>query len=107
MLWPGRFGVQFLIGTGDFSLPTQPLSQWEPRGVFTPGVNRPGREVNHSSLPSADVKTEWRCTSVLPTRLHGVDRENFKFPVTDNHRRNLGGGNWDENGERCVCILTI
>ena len=86
ILGPGRSGVQFLVGTGDFSLPIQPISQWAPR-FFCLGLNRPGREVNHSSLPSADVKTGWSCTSTPPTRLHGIDRENFKFPVTVNQRR--------------------
>jgi hypothetical protein len=73
--------------------------------VFFSGVNWPGREVNHSSLPSADVKNEWSFTSTPPTCLLGVDRENFKFLVTDSPRRNVRGENWEEKRERCVCIL--
>jgi len=36
--------------------PTQPLIQWA-RGFF-PGVKQPGRDVDHSSPSSADVKNE-------------------------------------------------
>lgn len=66
---------------------------------FFVGVNRPGREFNHSSLFSGDVRNEWSCTSTPLTCHCGVDRKNFKFPVTDDHRRNLKGANWDKKGK--------
>lgn len=72
---------------------------------FFAGVNRPGLEFNQSSVSCGDVKNEWSCTSTLPICLHVVDRENFKFSVTDSHRRNLRGANWDEKREKCVCTL--
>ena len=42
----------------------------------------PERAVNHSSPSSTKVKKEWSYTSVPPTCLHGVDRQNFTFTVT-------------------------
>jgi hypothetical protein len=36
------------------------------------GINRPGREADHSSPPSAEVKNSWCYTSTPPIRLHGV-----------------------------------
>jgi hypothetical protein len=44
--------------------------QWVP-GILSPGVKRPGREVDHSPPTSAEVKKMWIYTSV-PVRLHGV-----------------------------------
>jgi hypothetical protein len=41
--------------------PTQPPVQWVPS--YFPEVKRPGREVKHSPLSSANVKTEWSYTS--------------------------------------------
>jgi hypothetical protein len=41
-------------------------------------VKRPGRDVDHSSLSSAEVKNE--CSYVLPRMyLRGVNRDNFYF----------------------------
>jgi hypothetical protein len=37
-----------------------------------PGVNRPGRESDHSPPSSAKVKNAWSYTSTLPIYLHGV-----------------------------------
>jgi hypothetical protein len=37
---------------------TQLPIQWIP-GYFSPGVKRPGRETDHSSLASAEVKKVW------------------------------------------------
>jgi hypothetical protein len=42
------------------------------RGSFL-GVKRPGFEVDHSSPSSAEVKSEWSCTSAPPMHLHGAD----------------------------------
>ena len=46
------------------------------RGYFV-GVERPGREIDHSSSSSAEVKKEWSCTPIPPIRFHGVDWDNF------------------------------
>jgi hypothetical protein len=36
------------------------------------GVNRSGREADHSLPSSAEVKNEWGYSSIPPIRLHGV-----------------------------------
>jgi hypothetical protein len=46
--------------------PTQPPIQWEP-GALSPGVKRPGREVDHSPLTSAKVNKTWLYTSTPHT----------------------------------------
>ena len=38
---------------------------------------RPGREVKHSQLCSAEFKNEWSNTPALHMYTHGVNRENF------------------------------
>jgi hypothetical protein len=45
--------------------PTQPPIQWVPRDL-SPGVKRPGREADHSSLASAEVKKMWIYTFTPP-----------------------------------------
>jgi hypothetical protein len=63
--------VRFPARTGNFSLhhrvqngsgPTQPPIQWVP-GALSLGVKQPGREVDHSSPSSAEVKNAWSYTS--------------------------------------------
>ena len=44
-----------------------------------PVVKRPGRDVNHWPLFSADVKNEWSCTSSRCIRLRGVNRVDCTF----------------------------
>jgi hypothetical protein len=44
---------------------TQPPIQWVP-GALSPGVKRPGREVDHSHPTSAEVKKIWIYTSTSP-----------------------------------------
>jgi hypothetical protein len=44
---------------------TQPPIQWVP-GALSPGVKRQGREADHSSLTSAEVKKIWIYTSTPP-----------------------------------------
>jgi hypothetical protein len=71
---PGRDsdGV-FLFATA--SRPTLGLSQPPIQCVaeaFTPEVKRQGREADHSSPSSAEVKNAWSYTSTPPIRLHGV-----------------------------------
>jgi hypothetical protein len=45
---------------------TQPPIQWVP-GALSPGVKRPGREVDHSPTASAEVKKIWIYTSTPHT----------------------------------------
>jgi len=42
-----------------------------------PEVKRPEREVEHSPPSSAEVMNKWSCTSAVPIRLRGLDRDNF------------------------------
>jgi len=51
--------------------PTQPPIQWVPRAL-SPAVKRPGREVDHSTLSSGEVKNALSYTSTPSVRLHGV-----------------------------------
>jgi hypothetical protein len=41
-------------------------------GDSFPGVERPGREADHSPLPSTEVKNAWSYTSTPSILLHGV-----------------------------------
>ena len=59
--------------------------------VSYPGINRPGREVNHSPPFSAEVKNEWSCDSTPALCLHGVDRDNLTFcRVVGSRLRTMG-----------------
>jgi hypothetical protein len=49
------------IGSGS----TQPPIKWV-QGTLSPGVKRPGRETDHSTLASAEVKKMWIYTSTPP-----------------------------------------
>jgi hypothetical protein len=51
--------------------PSQPPIQWV-LGALSLGVKWPGREADHSSPSSAEVKIAWSYTSTPPVRLHGV-----------------------------------
>ena len=51
---------------------------------FIHGVNRPRREANHSSPSSAEVKNEWRYTSVPPYSRMGMAQATLTL------RSNLG-----------------
>jgi len=71
-----------------FSSPKRPDRLWSPlRLPFNghrfsfPEAKRPGREINHSPLPSAEARDEWSYTSTSSMCLHGVERENFTFCV--------------------------
>jgi len=68
---PGGLGI-LLLATATKSVlgSIQSPIQWLPR-VVSPGVKRPGREVDHSPPSSAEFKDTWSCTST-PIRLHGV-----------------------------------
>jgi len=45
-------------------------------------VKQPGRDVNHSSPPSADLKNEWSHAFAPPAYLHDVDGDIFLFSVS-------------------------
>jgi hypothetical protein len=51
--------------------PTQPPIQLVP-GTLSVGVNRPGREADHSPTSIVEVKNAWTYTSTPPTVLHGL-----------------------------------
>jgi hypothetical protein len=61
-------GSRISLQTGSEVHPTS--IQWVP-GALSPGVKRPGREVDHSPPASAEVKKMWIYTAT-PIRLHGV-----------------------------------
>jgi hypothetical protein len=68
------FGVRVPVGVRFFSSPRRPdlstgplsLLSNEYRRLFLPGVKRPGREADHSSQTSAEVKNTWIYTSTPP-----------------------------------------
>jgi hypothetical protein len=62
----------FVFATASISAlgPTQPPIQCVPGGV--PRVKRPGREVDHSTSPSIELKNAWSYTSIPTIRLHGA-----------------------------------
>jgi hypothetical protein len=74
--------VRFPAGDGNFSLHhrcVQNGSGAHPasypmgtRGLFPLGIKRPGREADHSTPSSVEVKNAWSYTSTPPKRLHGV-----------------------------------
>jgi hypothetical protein len=59
-------GVVMLRALGS----TQPPIQWV-QGALSPGVKRPGREADHSTPASTEVKKIWLYTSTPPIRLNG------------------------------------
>jgi hypothetical protein len=63
---PGR-GNNFVVSTSSRTVlgPTEPPIQWV-MVALSPGVNRPGREAEHSPPSSAEVKKTWIYTSSLP-----------------------------------------
>ena len=79
----GRSRVRIPVGARNDSVlhnfQTQPPIQCT--GVLTRWVKRPGREVNHTTLPSTEVENDlsYRCPSSIC--LHGAERENTNFTV--------------------------
>jgi len=71
------------VGVGRFILQTDsgahPASC--PMGIegFSPGVKRPGREVDHSASYGTEVRNEWSCASTPPVCLNWVNRDKFTF----------------------------
>jgi hypothetical protein len=75
-----RVGVRIRVGRNTFFLlrnvPTGSATDSFP-GVFSRGVIRPEREVNHSLACSTKVRNEWSYTCAPPKCFLGVDRETF------------------------------
>jgi hypothetical protein len=64
-------GVRVPVGSGVFSSPRRPDRLWGPPIQWLPGiisseVKRLGREADHSSPASAEVKKMWIYTSIPP-----------------------------------------
>lgn len=71
-----------------FSSSSRPDRLWDPlRLLFNgwrcsfPRVKRLGREADHSSPSSAEIKNLWSCTSNPLNVLYGVDRIKFNFTL--------------------------
>jgi hypothetical protein len=69
--FPAGAGYFFTAASRKALGPNQPPIQWEP-GALSLGVKRPGREADHSTTSSAEVKNARSYTSSPPIRLHGV-----------------------------------
>jgi len=54
---------------------TQPLIQYVPG--FCPQLKRPERDNDNASSSSAEVRNEWKLTSIPPVWLHDVYTYNF------------------------------
>jgi hypothetical protein len=74
-----RVGDRVPVGSRIFTSPNRPHRLWGPPnllskgygGALSPGVRRPGREVDHSPPTSAEIKKMWIYTST-PIHLHGI-----------------------------------
>jgi hypothetical protein len=64
-------GILFTTVSRPIMGPTQPPIQWK-TGTLSLGEKRPGRETDHSPLPSAEVKNAWSYIPTPPIRLHVV-----------------------------------
>ena len=51
------------------------------RVSHSPGVKRPGREVNHSSTFDDEVNNQWNCTSAHSVYLREEDRGKLAFSL--------------------------
>jgi hypothetical protein len=65
----GNLSLHHRVQTGSGAHPAYYLT--DTRGFF-PGVKRSGREADHSSPSSANVKNAWSYISTPPIRLQGV-----------------------------------
>jgi hypothetical protein len=72
------WNVSLLLTHREILGPNQPVIQRGP-GYF-PGVKRPGREADHSSPPSAEVKNEWSYPSAPLIYLRGTARDFLSLP---------------------------
>jgi hypothetical protein len=48
-------------------------------GDLSPEVKWPGHEADHSSSSSAEVKSDWICSSAHPVSLHVLHIDNITF----------------------------
>jgi hypothetical protein len=60
-----NFFLLHIVQTGCAPPRPQPPIQWIP-GALSSGVKRPGREAEHSSATSAEIKKMWIYTSTPP-----------------------------------------
>jgi hypothetical protein len=68
----GVLGIIFFTTASRTAMgPTQPLIQWVQEALSL-GVERSGREADHSPPSSAEVKNVRSYNSTAPVRLHGV-----------------------------------
>jgi hypothetical protein len=91
MLRAGKSGVRIPVEGRDFALlqrsrpalgSVPPPTEWDRRSY--PGLQRPGREVNHLPPFTAEAKKEWNYTSTPDIRPYGVDKENYYFSSARN-----------------------
>jgi len=68
----GRFNEGILFTASRPILrPTQPPIQWVPEALSL-GIKWPGREADHSTPSTSEVKNAWSYTSTPPVHLHAV-----------------------------------
>jgi len=67
-------GVRFLAeaGKGPFLFATASRPDLGPTQTAIKGYWEPGREADHSTLSSAEVKNEWSYIPTPPVRIHSV-----------------------------------
>ena len=75
-IWIENSGIRILAGSREFSLPPSLKSTETGILVMEKAV---GREADHSHPYRLEVKNVWSHTSTPPTRIHGVDRDDFSF----------------------------
>ena len=74
----GRSGVRISLG----AIRADRLSSYSYGGISVPGVERPGRDVNHSR--PVKFKNQWSCTSTPPLPLwHGQGKTGFSLYVLE------------------------
>jgi hypothetical protein len=71
--------------------PAQSPIQW-PAGALSPGIKGPGREVDHSTSSSAEIKNAWSYTSIPPLRFHGTVLSHNRNTETTYSCRDLNSG---------------
>jgi len=59
-------------------------------GALSMGPKRPGREANHPSSSSTEVKNDWSLVSALRVCFHDSDRLNYTFICTRIRKKGEG-----------------
>jgi len=79
VLSTARSGVRILVRATSRSAlgPTSLL--FNGYRASSPGIRRPGHDVNHSPPSSTEAKNEWSYASTPPVRLRDVDSKHFTF----------------------------